>query len=115
MILLWILCSEILHWMDINGLRSAYKASMSITSGCYALLLVGLGIMQQKQYLRIMAIILFGVILVKLFIYDISSMNKLTKTIVFICLGGLLLFISYLYNKFKSKTEKVTEEDLPLE
>ena len=61
-----------------------------------------------------MAIILFGVILVKLFIYNISSMNKLTKTIVFIYLG-VLLFISYLFNKYKSKTEKVTEEALPLE
>ena len=80
----------------------------------HALLLVGLGIMRQKQHLRIMAIILFGVILVKLFIYNISSMNKLTKTIVFIYLGGLL-FISYLYNKYKSITEKVTEEALPLE
>lgn len=102
---LWVICSEVLHWMDIAGHGSAYKAGMSITAGLYAILLVGIGIWKKKPHLRVMAFILFGVILVKLFFYDISNMSRIAKTVVFILLGGMLLLISFLYNKYKSKME----------
>jgi len=48
------------------------------------------------------AIALFGVTLIKLFFYDISHLDTISKTIVFVTLGILLLIISFLYNKYKS-------------
>ena len=62
---------------------------------------VALGILKSKQHLRIGAIVLFGITLVKLFFYDISHLDTLAKTIVFVSLGVLLLIISFLYNKYK--------------
>jgi len=110
--ILWILSSELLNWMDIAGSNQTYKLGLSILWGVYSLLLIGLGIWKQKKYLRIGAIALFGVTLLKLFFYDIASLNTISKTIVFVSLGVLLLIISFLYNKYKNviDEEKVETE-----
>ncbi len=109
-IVFWVACSELLRWMDFGGMSSAYKTGLSVMGGSYALILVGMGIWKNKTHLRIMAIALFGITLAKLFFYDISSMSMIAKTIVFIILGGLLLSISYLYNRYKSKIGQQKEE-----
>jgi uncharacterized membrane protein len=100
-IILWILSSELLQWMAIANNEQNYKLSLSIFWGIFALILVGIGIKYNKKHLRLAAITLFGVILLKLFLYDLSSLNTISKTIVFVALGILLLIISFLYNKFK--------------
>ncbi|WP_057937975.1 DUF2339 domain-containing protein [Algoriphagus resistens] len=98
---LWILSSELLHWMDIAGSSQTYKLGLSILWGSYSLMLISLGIWKKKAYLRIGAIALFGITLLKLFVYDISNLTTVSKTIVFVSLGVLLLIISFLYNKYK--------------
>jgi hypothetical protein len=100
---LWVLSSELFSWMDIATLSNhSYKLGLSILWGIYALWLISLGIWKQKKHLRIGAIVLFGLTLVKLFVYDISHLDTISKTIVFVSLGVLLLIISFLYNKFKN-------------
>lgn len=99
--LLWISSSELINWMDILEFTQSYKLGLSILWGLYALLLIVLGIWKNKKHLRIMAFALFGVTLIKLFLYDISHLDTLAKTIVFVSLGVLLLIISFLYNKYK--------------
>ena len=98
---LWIASSELINWMDITESTQSYKLGLSILWGAYSLFVIALGIWKKKKYLRIGAIILFGVTLIKLFFYDISHLDTIAKTIVFISLGGLLLIISFLYNKYK--------------
>lgn len=99
--IIWILSSELLNWMDIAGSDQSYKLGLSILWGVYALLLIALGIWKNKKYLRIGAMALFGGTLLKLFFYDIASLNTIAKTVVFVSLGILLLIISFLYNKYK--------------
>ena len=99
--ILWITSSELLNWMDIAGSSQTYKLGLSILWGTYALLLIAIGIWKHKKYLRIGAIVLFAITLLKLFFYDIASLNTISKTIVFVSLGVLLLIISFLYNKYK--------------
>jgi len=106
--ILWIASSELIHWMDIGEFSQSYKLGLSILWGIYALFLIILGIWKNRMYLRIASFVLFGIILLKLFFYDISHMDTIAKTIVFICLGTLLLIISFLYNKFK---DKITDEN----
>jgi len=98
---LWILSSELIHWMDIAQSSQSYKLGLSILWGIYSLLLIVLGIWKKTKHLRIGAILLFGVTLIKLFVYDISHLGTISKTIVFVSLGVLLLIISFLYNKYK--------------
>jgi len=100
--LVWILSSELIAWMDIVKSIQSYKLGLSILWGVYALYLISIGIWKRKQHLRVGAIVLFGVTLVKLFFYDISHLNTISKTIVFVSLGLLLLTISFLYNKYKN-------------
>jgi uncharacterized membrane protein len=99
--ILWIASSELITWMDIGRSAQSYKLGLSILWGIYSLLLIALGIWKKRTHLRIGAIALFGVTLVKLFLYDIADLNTIAKTIVFVSLGVLLLIISFLYNKYK--------------
>lgn len=98
---LWISSSELINWMDIIEASQSYKLVLSILWGVYSLFLIVLGIWKKKKHLRIGAFALFGVTLIKLFFYDISHLNTIAKTIVFVSLGVLLLVISFLYNKYK--------------
>tara|TARA_R110000765_G_scaffold229451_4_gene332951 strand:+ start:157 stop:405 length:249 start_codon:yes stop_codon:yes gene_type:complete len=73
--------------------------------GTYSLLLVIIGIWKRKKYLRIGGISLFGITLIKLFFYDIADLDTISKTIVLVSLGLLLLVISFLYNKYTKQIE----------
>ncbi len=99
--LLVIASNELVTWMQLAGHAASDKLGLSILWGCYALILVVLGIIKKKKHLRIGAIILFGGTLIKLFFYDLQGLNTISKTIVFVSLGVLLLIISFLYNKYK--------------
>lgn len=97
----WILSNEVIHWMTIAGSEQAFKLGLSIFWGSYSSVLIVVGIWKNKQHLRVGAITLFALTLVKLFLMDISDMPTIFKTIVFVVLGILLLIISFLYNKYK--------------
>jgi len=99
---LWILSSELIHWMDIAEFSQSYKLGLSILWGFYSLFLIAFGIWKNKKISRIGAIALFAITLIKLFLYDISHLDTIAKTIVFVSLGVLLLIISFLYNKYKN-------------
>ncbi len=111
-VILWVASSELINWMDIAHSTQSYKLGLSILWGVYALILIALGIWKSKQHLRIGAIVLFGITLIKLFFYDISHLDTLAKTIVFVSLGVLLLIISFLYNKYKHLIADETTDEL---
>jgi len=100
--LIWIISSEMITWLDIKQFTQSYKLVLSILWGVYSLFLISLGIWKKKTHLRICAIVLFAVTLIKLFFYDLSHLDTISKTIVFVTLGILLLIISFLYNKYKN-------------
>lgn len=101
--LIWILSSELINWMDLAGSTQSYKLGLSILWGVYSLVLIVLGIRSNKKHLRIGALVLFAVTLLKLFLYDMMELGTIAKTIVFVSLGVLLLIISFLYNKYKDR------------
>ena len=100
---LWIASNELINWMEILKFSQSYELGLSILWGLYALFLIFLGIWKKKKHLRIFSFALFTITLIKLFFYDISHLDTIAKTIVFVSLGILLLLISFLYNKFKHK------------
>lgn len=95
----WITIMTTLHYSESTRL------GLSIVWGIYALLLIILGIWKGKQHLRIGAIVLFAITLIKLAVYDLTHLDTIAKTIVFVSLGILLLIISFLYNKYKDVTQ----------
>jgi uncharacterized membrane protein len=92
---------ELVNLMAQLGIADGTKLGLSILWGVFALGMVIVGIAQDKKYLRIAAIVLLAITLVKLFFYDITELDTIPKTILFISLGILLLVISFLYNKYK--------------
>ena len=99
--LLWVSSSELLNILDLTHTSGSYKLALSIFWGVFSLFLISMGLAQNKKFLRIGAMVLFGITLLKLFFYDIAYLGTISKTIVLVCLGILLLIISFLYNKYK--------------
>lgn len=100
-IILGMVSYEYLYWAAIGGGNDQYRVGLSIVWGLFALALVILGIRKKQKYVRLAAIVLFVITIVKLFLYDLAEAGTITKTISFISLGVILLLVSYLYNRYK--------------
>jgi uncharacterized membrane protein len=70
--------------------------------GVYALALIAYGIARAKKHLRVGAIVLLGITLLKVFFYDAADLDTIPKTILFVTLGTTLLIASFLYNRYKA-------------
>jgi uncharacterized membrane protein len=98
-----IICSsELTHWLSLSGYTKVYKYWLSILWGVLSFTLIGYGIWKKKKHLRVTSIILFGGTIVKLFVYDLTNLETVPKTIVFISIGALLLVVSFMYNKYRN-------------
>lgn len=110
LVLINIISHELITWLKINAYPQFDKLGLSICWGIYSLMLIGLGIFKNKKHLRVAAIVLFAITLIKLFAYDLVQLNTISKTVVFIALGILMLTISFLYNKYKNVIPGSDEE-----
>jgi uncharacterized membrane protein len=108
LVVLVLLSSELIHWLDIARVGDSFKLSLSILWGAYALFLIVLGLSRNQKHIRLGAIVLFTATLLKLFAYDMADMSTILKTVVMIILGALLLTASFIYNKYKRSAEQET-------
>ena len=99
--IIWLCSSELINWLHLLGSNELYKHDLSILWGVFSLILVGYGIWKKKKHIRITAMALFAITLVKLFFYDLTNLKTIPKTIVFMSIGILLLVVSFMYNKYK--------------
>jgi hypothetical protein len=99
-ILLWLLSSELIHWLDFSESRNEYGLGLSILWGIYSASIIAFGMWKHKKHLRLLGIAIFALTIVKLFLYDLASLSTISKTIVLVALGILLLGTSFLYNKY---------------
>jgi uncharacterized membrane protein len=109
-IFLCVLTSELFNWMHLMNTQSIYKLGLSLLWSTYGFGLIIYGIWKRIKPLRIMAFILFGLTIFKLFFYDIAHQSTISKTIVMISLGAVLLIVSFLYNKYIGKVLKEESE-----
>ncbi len=105
----WMLSYELVTWMNYFDSPHTFKLGLSILWGLYSSFLIAYGIWKKKKHLRISAIVLFAITLLKLFFIDASHLATIPKTILFVTLGILLLVISFLYNKYKHIINDNTE------
>ncbi len=85
----------------IDALHSARKAGYPILWGLGSFVLMWYGMRMRQRMVRVIALSLFGLTLLKLFIYDLSGISEGGKVAAFICLGIILLVVSFMYNKLK--------------
>jgi len=100
-VILSFISAEFLHWTTSADTDKQYKLGLSIVWGLYALLLIVLGIRKKEKHLRLAAILLFSITLIKLFFYDLAEAGTITRTVTFVSTGAILLLVSYLYNRYK--------------
>ncbi|QXP60630.1 DUF2339 domain-containing protein [Olleya sp. HaHaR_3_96] len=77
------------------------KTSFPVLWGVLAFIFLILGIKKQIKSIRIIALVLLGITIVKLFTYDINNISETGKIIAFILLGVLILIISFVYQKLR--------------
>lgn len=87
---------------EITRLQNLQQLSLSGVWLFYSGLLMVVGLWRRVQGLRIIAIALFGITILKIFIYDLSFLERLYRIFSFIGLGVILLLVSYLYQRYKS-------------
>ena len=86
--------------MDRIG-RNYVRVGLPIVWGMCSFALMYLGFRHKARMLRIIALTLFGITLVKLFAFDISDLAPGGKIAAFCCLGVLLLVVSFMYQRLK--------------
>jgi uncharacterized membrane protein len=100
---------------DIRDLRLAQQLSLSVIWAVYGGAMLTLGILRRNQLLRIMALLLLSLTILKVFLWDLSSLDKVYRMVSFLVLGLILLAVSMLYQRFRFLffDEKKEEENQP--
>lgn len=87
------------------------KIGYPILWGIFSFIFLIIGIKKQWKNLRIIALSLLGITIIKLFAYDIQNASETGKIVAFILLGVLILIISFVYQKIKKLVNDKTQED----
>jgi phosphatidylserine synthase len=82
--------------------RHVIKAGFPILWGLLSFAFLFYGMKKHYQTFRVAALLLIGITVLKLFIYDIRSTSEGGKILAFIILGVVLLIISFMYQKIKA-------------
>ncbi|WP_315339336.1 DUF2339 domain-containing protein [Hoylesella oralis] len=80
----------------------SFSAGFSLSLGTAAFILMCLGMRIHSKPIRIVSLAEFGIVLAKLVLIDVWTMQAVGKIIVFISLGVILLTLSFLYQKLKN-------------
>jgi uncharacterized membrane protein len=108
-VMLWALILEALAWtarsIAPENLRSAQSAAVSILIACYAVLLVGAGVLYRSVMNRVVGLGLIGVVAAKLYLYDVWLLVRIYRIAAFSALGALLLLTSYVYSRNRASIE----------
>ena len=77
------------------------KTGLPILWGLCSFAFMWLGMHHKFKPLRIISLTLFGITLLKLFIFDLANIPVAGKIAAFFCLGVLLLVVSFMYQRLK--------------
>ncbi len=109
-VMLWALGLEAIGWVARNtsaeNLLSAESSAISILMGCYAVLVIAAGVLYRAAVNRIFGLSLIGLVVGKLYLYDVWLMGRIYRIVAFGALGALLLLTSYVYSRNRVSIEK---------
>jgi uncharacterized membrane protein len=103
---------------DAAGQRDvglAKQLSLSVVWAVYGAGLLLVGRVRRSRLLRLMALALLGLTTLKVFLLDLSALDRAYRIVSFIVLGAILLAVSYLYQKSQQRAaaEEQAEESVP--
>ncbi len=105
-----VLCAGVFEIVDgfrylsttANIIQSTSLA-ISVFFIAYALVALVLGIISKTSVLRICATVVFGITVLKTFLYDIWLLDQVYRIAAFMVLGVALVVVGYLYFRFSSR------------
>jgi uncharacterized membrane protein len=116
-LMLWVASAEIISYCDKQMLGSSKVAAaydfeniknvmLSAAWTVYGVVLMAVGILKKTTYERFLAITLFGIVIVKVFLVDTAQLGNLYRFFSFIILGCFLLLVGYLYYRYQDRIRK---------
>ena len=111
-LLFWFAVSwEIVQYFGGIQSENARNLLLSLWWVIYAVVLMVVSGMLSKPVFRKVAIALFGLSILKVFLYDVQALDTPYRIIAFIVLGVIVLSVSFSYNKNKTKIVNFIEGD----
>lgn len=108
--LLWFAVSwDITKYFENDLSKNSRNLFLSLWWITYSAVLIGAGIAWRSALLRKIAIGLFFVTIVKVFLFDLLSLDLGYLIVSFISLGVILISVSFYYNKHKEQITKFLE------
>jgi uncharacterized membrane protein len=89
-----------------RNLELAKQLSLSVVWALYASALLVAGRGNRLRLLRLMGLGLLSLTTLKVFIWDVSSLDRAYRIISFIMLGAILLVVSYFYQRNQQRAEE---------
>jgi len=113
-LLLWIISAEIISYCDrqIVDISKTFdyenlkNVLLSSALTVYGVGLMAAGIIKKTTQERFLAIALFGIVIVKVFLVDTANLGNLYRFFSFIVLGCFLLLVGYLYYRYQDRLRK---------
>lgn len=87
---------------QIMSLENQRQLSTSAVWLVYSIVVMLIGILASARGPRFVAMGLFGLSILKIFLFDLSFLETLYRIFSFLALGLILLAVSYLYQRYKS-------------
>jgi uncharacterized membrane protein len=81
------------------------SAAVTILMAAYAVTLSGWGIFSRSALDRMLGLGLIGIVILKLYLYDVWLLGRVYRVAAFAILGALLLAMSYLYSRYRASIE----------
>ena len=111
-----VLSQDVSSYKQISlATQKVIKTAFPVLWGILAFIFLIFGIKKQIKSIRIIALVLLGITIVKLFTYDINNISETGKIVAFILLGVLILIISFVYQKIKVLVSDDPKEDIKQE
>ncbi len=103
MLLVAITCEICFQFGGAAVWSTRQMAAVSVAWGLYASAVIASGFAMRYRVNRIFGITLFVIVLAKVFLADLSQFELIIRVIALFILGLLLLGVSYLYQKYKTR------------
>ena len=114
-VLLWGLIMEVIDWAERStppeNLLSVETVAVSILLGIYAIVLISAGVGTRTAINRIAGLGLIGIVIVKLYLFDVWQLGRIYRISAFVVLGLLLMSTSFLYSRFRQLIESLWKDD----
>lgn len=99
------------RWASAENLLSVETISISILFALYAVVLVSVGVATRSALNRISGLGLTGIVILKLYLFDVWQLSRPYQISAFVILGILLLSTSFLYSHFRRLIETWWKDD----